>query len=223
MRHEPEMTRESRTKQEVHAHRSLPTKKAIMMLPFSACKLFTIVSFITSLSYGSSFTFLHSASWRLAQFSLPTFLPHTQKSVRRTTSINSSENDSEEPKLILGDQIKQKLNEMKSKYPTSESAYLEAARQRAEEYKRKKELGLLEEDRTAESLPGGEGSSVNYGPKDLSGYDVLFKNEGWEASLKENDMASLIGGPEEPKKEEEGQSLILFDTKSEGDDQILLL
>ena len=106
VRHEPEMTRESRTKQEVHAHRSLPTKKAIMMLPFSACKLFTIVSFITSLSYGSSFTFLHSASWRLAQFSLPTFLPHTQKSVRRTTSTNSSENDSEEPKLILGDQIK---------------------------------------------------------------------------------------------------------------------
>jgi hypothetical protein len=72
------------------------------------------------------------------------YRPHTKVNVDATgssssrsssSSSSSSESEEQEPPslLILGDAMKQELSKFRSKYPTSESDYLAAARKRSEE------------------------------------------------------------------------------------------
>lgn len=147
------------------------------------------------------------------------FLVHSCSALFESKGDNSVE---EEPKkLILGEEIQKRISEMKSKYPTSEDAYLEAARKRTEEYQHKKELGLLDDEPDSSLLPKSSESSVNFGPESLNTY-TGFPDEGWEASLKNNDMASLIGGKKESDVQET-PSLLIIDSKStDGDEKILL-
>jgi hypothetical protein len=144
---------------------------------------------------------------------------HSRSSLFERNGDNSV--DEEPKKLILGEEIQKRINEMKSKYPTSEDAYLDAARKRTEEYQKKKELGLLDDEADSSVLPKGGESSVNFGPESLNTY-TGFPDEGWEASLKNNGMASLIGGKEESDVQET-PSLLIIDSKStDGDEKFLL-
>jgi hypothetical protein len=141
------------------------------------------------------------------------------------------EDNNEPKKLILGEEIQKKIMEIKSKYPTTEAAYLEAAKNRAMEYQKKKELGLIGDEEEAssssEALLQGSDTSVNFGPEDLSNFKG-FTDEGWEASLKQNDMATLLAGDatkgEQKAEKSETPTLLLFDSlPSDNDDGDRLL
>jgi hypothetical protein len=158
--------------------------------------------------------------------------PNCLRKLLHEKKTDLSEDNNEPKKLILGEEIQKKIMEIKSKYPTTEAAYLEAAKNRAVEYQKKKELGLIEdgdEVLSSEALLQGSDTSVNFGPEDLSNFKG-FTDEGWEASLKQNDLASLISGEEatigKEKEESETPKLLIFDTLSsdkEDGDKILLI
>jgi hypothetical protein len=194
-----------------------------------------VIIILNSIPNGSSFAFLRNSNPSVVSSQLPPFTGKSLHNVRWIRMLDKKVNSVEEgepKKLILGEEIKKKLSEIKSKYPTSEAAYLEAAKNRALEYNKKKELGLLNDDdevSSSEALLKGSDSSVNFGPENLSAFKG-FSDEGWEASLKQNDMASLITGGGEQEEEEgekkETPSLIILDSKSsENDDgdRILLI
>lgn len=172
-----------------------------------------------AVSFSKGFTWKNKAPTRLNKFL------HEKKT-------DFSEDNNEPKKLILGEEIQKKIMEIKSKYPTTEAAYLEAAKNRAVEYQKKKELGLIEdgdEVLSSEALLQGSDTSVNFGPEDLSNFKG-FTDEGWEASLKQNDMASLISGEEatigKEKEENEAPKLLIFDSlpsDNEDGDIILLI
>lgn len=115
------------------------------------------------------------------------------------TRLYNAEDGEEEPSLLLGEDMESELNKFKSKYPTSESDFLAAARQRAQE----------------------KTESVTSGSTDDDWQDMAKKNVGgvddWENALTEAGNAdSQILIPVMPDEEgEEGedppeQQLLLF-------------
>jgi hypothetical protein len=134
--------------------------------------------------------------------------------------ILRSSPEEEAPKLILGDDLNKQM-EGEGGFKWTQSTYVEMAQNRADEYNKKKEQGLLEDETTAEStIDLDEAAQRNFGPDDLSQF-TGFPDEGWEASLKNNEMANLIAEPGATEGEDVEESS-LFVPGEGGDDLILL-
>jgi len=107
-----------------------------------------------------------------------------------------------------------KLEELKTKYPTSENAYLAAARERSMSAK-EKYLAQMEaeeraaKERRAKKAAEAEEAKTDYGPGDLSEFQG-FGDDGFEAS-EGNDQTGGWGdvAAAEEEEEEEGPGLFI--------------
>ena len=138
------------------------------------------------------------------------FLPLPFNTHTRLSSTPGDDDESNE--LVTGsDEMQAKLQELQTKYPTSEAAYIAASRARAEEGRRKlMEQTAREEAAAEERRRRREEGEVqgNVGPGDLSSY-VGFADDGFESSAgNDGTMAPLMSDMVE-EEEEEGPSLII--------------
>lgn len=79
-------------------------------------------------------------------FTPKTFVKTGRSTVMWESSSLPPEEQEEEPKLVLGEELEGEMSKVQSKYPTSEAAYLEAARKRAEEARASQNAGASDED-----------------------------------------------------------------------------
>jgi|UniRef100_A0A6T7F0A4 hypothetical protein len=123
--------------------------------------------------------------------------------VLRSTN-NNDETDTDEPKLIL-DNMEDAIASLKTKYPTSEAGYLEAARKRADEQRASVETTAASDEewmKMAQDKAHAMGTSSD--------------EDGWEAS--KDDAASLgesqilipMNPSSDDDSEEEEPKLLLF-------------
>ena len=150
--------------------------------------------------------------------SISSFVPSPKSIIPafRLRMTQTPEDDQSQPKLILGEDLAKDIADGGFKW--TQSAYVEMARKRAEEYKKNKEKGLLDDDATQSTIDPEQSAKRNFGPEDLSSF-AGFPDEGWESSLKNNDMASLIAEPGRLDRDEEPSLFVPNDAN--GDDLIL--
>ena len=119
-------------------------------------------------------------------------------------STNNNEDNNDEPKLVL-DNMEDAIASLKTKYPTSEAGYLEAARKRAEEQRA-----------SVETTAASDEEWKNMARAKAQAMGTSSDEDGWEsskddaASLGESQVLIPINPSSDDDSEEDEPKLLLF-------------
>mmetsp|Transcript_299 Transcript_299/g.489 ORF Transcript_299/g.489 Transcript_299/m.489 type:complete len:164 (+) Transcript_299:236-727(+) len=147
----------------------------------------------TSISLGSACLLLAGFPSNVVSFSVRSTAFVTSK-ITTTTTLFSQPPEEEEPPQLFLDNLGDQMAEVSSKYPTSESAYLEASRKRAEAYRQ----GQLQSQNSGAS----DAEWQKMAETKSAGGDV---QDDWEAALEDEGNESQILMFNEDNEGEEGE------------------